>query len=507
MGEAARETSLGAQGVNQAMSGSNREPSAVLANAAAADPISGRGAKALVVDADEREAEALGRLLRALGWAPLRVAGLEASLRAVETQFPALVIVHLGESGPHVLERLRSLSPFLPLIAVIEKPLLESIAAAYEAGASVCMAEPVTEPALRDALRRAAQHVHRVTEERSELLRLVVSSRAINASLLFSDIYPLTLDTLMRETSSTAAVGVFADPDRVNLGLRAARGIPDEQAERVAQVLAPLLDGRLADSVAPLDETTDPGLREIVVSVLKEWSTGSPRMLLVPIPRRPRPDSESPGARNAGGVLLLREASAGPFNSEARECAMFLAAQAGIAFQNGALYAAAEERSYLDPLTGLYNTRYLYSTLEQEISRSARYGHELSVLFLDLDRFKEVNDRHNHLVGSAVLIETAHVLDRKIRQVDSAVRYGGDEFTLILVETSHPGALNVAERIRATVAEHVFQEASGLSIRLTCSIGVATFPAHGNQPRALIEASDLAMYRAKVSRDRVCSAS
>jgi diguanylate cyclase (GGDEF)-like protein len=205
-------------------------------------------------------------------------------------------------------------------------------------------------------------------------------------------------------------------------------------------------------------------------------------------------------------VLLLRPRTASAFGPGVRDRATFLAAQAGIAFQNGALYSAAEERAYLDPLTGLYNTRYLYATLEQEISRSSRYGHELSVLFLDLDRFKEVNDRHNHLVGSAVLVETAHLIDRKIRQVDSAVRYGGDEFTMILVETSHAGALHVAERIRATVAEHVFQEADGLSIRLTCSIGVSTFPTHGNQPRALIEASDLAMYRAKVDRDRVCSA-
>jgi GGDEF domain-containing protein len=127
---------------------------------------------------------------------------------------------------------------------------------------------------------------------------------------------------------------------------------------------------------------------------------GPPRILLVPVPRLSRANADPGVSRNAGAVLLLRPRTASAFGPGVRDRAAFLAGQAGIAFHNGALYAAAEERAYLDPLTGLYNTRYLYTTLEQEISRSSRYGHELSVLFLDLDRLEDVNDRHNHLVGA-----------------------------------------------------------------------------------------------------------
>lgn len=467
----------------------------------------GRGATVLVIAADERTAESLVRLLRALGLSPVRAESEEAALVATEKFLPALAVVHLDALSVTIIDRLSDFSPLLPVIALLEKASPDSVAAAYEAGACVCLAGPPTEAALRDGLRRAAAQTARLADRRRESIRLVESARAINASLLFSDIYPLTLDTLLRETESEAAVGVFADPERGGFGVRALRGLTDEEAAHAAQVLIPRLEGRLAGQVTPLDEATDPELHESVTGALKEWREVPPRILLVPVPRLSRPNAEAGGSRNAGAVLLLRPRTASAFGPGVRDRAAFLAAQAGIAFQNGALYSAAEERAYLDPLTGLYNTRYLYATLEQEISRSSRYGHELSVLFLDLDRFKEVNDRHNHLVGSAVLVETAHLIDRKIRQVDSAVRYGGDEFTVILVETSHAGALHVAERIRATVAEHVFQEADGLSIRLTCSIGVSTFPAHGSQPRALIEASDLAMYRAKVERDRVCSAS
>ncbi|MFQ5458726.1 MAG: diguanylate cyclase [Myxococcota bacterium] len=465
----------------------------------------GKGATVLVASGDARAAEGLSRLLRALGWAPIRAGSDEAVVRAVEKCRPAVVIARVDKQDLPLADRLRTLYPRLPLIAVLPSPSLDQAAMAYEAGASVCVPEPVTESLLQNALRRAARRARQAAAAREESVRLLDSARALNASLLFSDIYPLTLDTLIRETESNAAVGIFADPERGGLGLRAVRGLTRETAERLAQVITPMLDGRLSTVTVPVDDAADPDLWVELSDVLKEEIDIPPRLLLVPIPR-PSRGAEATGSRNGGAVLLLRHTHSVAFTQDVRERAAFLAAQAGIAFQNGALYAAAEERAYLDPLTGLYNTRHLYATLEQEISRSVRYGHPLSVLFLDLDRFKEVNDRHNHLIGSAVLVETAHLIERKIRQVDSAVRYGGDEFTMALVETSHAGALNVAERIRESLAEHVFQEAAGLSIRLTCSIGVASFPEHGKEARALIEAADLAMYRAKVERNLVCSA-
>lgn len=469
------------------------------------EKVSGKGATALLASDDERAAEALARLLRALGWAPFRAGSDEAALRAVEKCQPTVVIARVDKRELPLAERLRALYPLLPLIAVLPSPSLDQVAMAYEAGASVCVPEPITESLLQDALRRADRQARKVAEEHSASLHLLDSARALNASLLFSDIYPLTLDTLIRETKSNAAIGLFADPERGELGLRAMRGLTNETAERLARLITPMLNGRLSTTTLPVDDTADPDLWVDLSDALKEEIEVPPRLLLVPIPRASR-GLEATGPRNAGAVLLLRHTPPVPFTQDVRESAAVLAIQAGIAFQNGALYAAAEERAYLDPLTGLYNTRYLYTTMEQEITRSTRYGHELSVLFLDLDLFKEVNDRHNHLIGSAVLVETAHLIERKIRQVDCAVRYGGDEFTIVLVETTHPGALHVAERIRESVAEHVFQEAAGLSIRLTCTIGVASFPTHGKQARDLIEAADLAMYRAKVERNLVKSA-
>jgi diguanylate cyclase (GGDEF)-like protein len=129
------------------------------------------------------------------------------------------------------------------------------------------------------------------------------------------------------------------------------------------------------------------------------------------------------------------------------------------------------------------------------------------VLFLDLDRFKNVNDRHGHLVGSQVLRRLSQVLKECIRQVDTLARYGGDEFTILLADTGIEAAMLIAERIRRTVAETLFEGGGGEPIRLTISIGVAGFPEHGRDRTALLDSADKAMYRAKsLGRNRVCSA-
>ena len=126
----------------------------------------------------------------------------------------------------------------------------------------------------------------------------------------------------------------------------------------------------------------------------------------------------------------------------------------------------------------------------------------------DLDRFKLVNDRHGHLIGSQTLRSLAQLLLQCVRQVDTLARYGGDEFTILLVDTPHEDGMVIAERIRRTVAQHIFEgSAEEPQLKLSISIGVASFPEHAQTRDAVLDASDKAMYRAKsLGRNRVCSA-
>ncbi len=156
-----------------------------------------------------------------------------------------------------------------------------------------------------------------------------------------------------------------------------------------------------------------------------------------------------------------------------------------------------EELAFTDQLTRLRNADYLIHILKAEVARCARYGRSVAVAFLDIDWFKRVNDIHGHLTGSRVLCEFADLLRTNVRASDSAVRYGGDEFVLVLTETGEKAALELAERLRDKIEQHVFGQELGKSIRFTVSLGVAVYPQHGTKADDLIHQADLAMYVAK----------
>jgi diguanylate cyclase (GGDEF)-like protein len=170
---------------------------------------------------------------------------------------------------------------------------------------------------------------------------------------------------------------------------------------------------------------------------------------------------------------------------------------AAIAIENARNFQRVQELTLTDEHTGLYNARHLHALLDQEIVRSARFGHPLALVFLDLDRFKLVNDTHGHLIGSRLLRGVGELLHAEIRQVDSAFRYGGDEFALLLIETDAKGAALTAERILQRLSEKTFFEDSASPVKISASFGVAAFPDHAKTATALLNAADRAMYDVK----------
>lgn len=307
-------------------------------------------------------------------------------------------------------------------------------------------------------------------------------------------LYSLALDILLERLGRRRGIAVFAPSPAPRGAGVATRGFDDPEhaslCHRLVEeksVAATLGEGEVA--VLPFGP---------IHHVLGRIGVEAPGPLLA-VPLR----GES---QEAGQIWILSEGAR--FDETDLESARTVARRASAALRTAERYHKAKERAFVDDVTGVYNARYLLDTADNEIQRAARYGNPLSVLFLDLDRFKTVNDRYGHLVGSDTLRQLAVLLSQCVRQVDTLARYGGDEFTILLVDTPHDAALQVAERIRRTVAEHLFETAGqDGSVQLSISIGVATCPVHGAQRAELLDAADKAMYRAKSEgRNRVCSA-
>ena len=172
---------------------------------------------------------------------------------------------------------------------------------------------------------------------------------------------------------------------------------------------------------------------------------------------------------------------------------------AATALDNALHLKRAEALSVTDDLTRLYNSRYLNLVLRRETKRASRSGRPLSLLFIDLDGFKSINDTHGHLYGSRALVEAAAVVRGCARETDVVARFGGDEFSVILPDTGGEGAYAVGARIRQRIAEFKFLSDDGLNIHLTASVGVATLPDVAASPEELIQAADQAMYAVKES--------
>jgi diguanylate cyclase (GGDEF)-like protein len=200
------------------------------------------------------------------------------------------------------------------------------------------------------------------------------------------------------------------------------------------------------------------------------------------------------------GALELsshRGAGEGPFTERDLEMVRLLMEPAAITLENALLFKRLEDLSVTDDLTRLYNSRYLATSLSREIKRARRYGQCVSVIFLDLDGFKTVNDRHGHLAGSRALVEVGRLLREVVRETDIVSRYGGDEFTVVLPQTAPNEALILAERLRASLESHVFLTSIGVEVRITASFGISSYPAHGASHEDLISHADRAMYRVK----------
>jgi diguanylate cyclase (GGDEF)-like protein len=201
---------------------------------------------------------------------------------------------------------------------------------------------------------------------------------------------------------------------------------------------------------------------------------------------------------NAIGVLALAtDNNHASFTNEDLQMVETFSDYISIAIDNSLNFNQVRELTIQDDVTRLYNSRYLQLVLERELARSNRYGDDLSIVFIDIDDFKKVNDSNGHLYGSELLKEFGEFMIECLRTSDVAIRYGGDEFILVLPSTNKENSLRTVNRILTSLRSHNFLESKGKKIKMTASFGIASFGDDGKTMHELIEAADKAMYYVK----------
>lgn len=205
------------------------------------------------------------------------------------------------------------------------------------------------------------------------------------------------------------------------------------------------------------------------------------------------------------GVLVLDSATPNAFLESDIKPLESVADICAAAIQNAHHFESAKQLAYLDGLTGIFNRRFFEMRIVEELERAHRYKTELSVIMLDIDNFKKLNDEFGHLLGDEVLRQVSTILQQQLRKGDIVCRFGGEEFAILLPQSNHESAMEVAEKLRRTIAGWHFP---GVPRPVTVSAGTAQYPGFGETRDEVVSAADTAMYLAKqAGRNCVMNAS
>lgn len=453
----------------------------------------------LVVDDDAFFRTFCSEALRQAGYAVLSASSGREALEVIDRELPALVLTDIfmpEMTGMELLESVKARHPAVDVVIMTGYASIDTAIQALKRGARDYLRKPFAAEELAVVVEStlAQRRLYQENERLKQQLGLYELSRSFASLEDPVRVLSLGLDALCRATGAEAGVCLHSSPDLQFMALRHYRGMEHADAEAVRErfLARGLRYLRGADRVQVI------GRRSL--GAILEGAGGPPcrEALLVPL-------------RHRGGVdavyVLFHAGERAAFLPEDEHGARFLGAQLEISYTASRGLQDARHLAFVDSLTDLYNGRYLPGALDRNIAEADRSKTPFSLLFLDLDYFKQVNDAYGHLCGGKVLIEVSRILRNNVREGDAVIRYGGDEFTVVLPRTHTQEAREVAERIRRAIKEHVFLGREGGTVHLTASIGIATYPDDAKTRDELIDQADRAMYRGKeAARDTVYAA-
>lgn len=424
----------------------------------------------LIVDDEPTFRKYLADALKEAGYTIITASNGMESIKEIKEKNPDIVLTDMilpDISGLKILELTKELSPSTEVIMITGYATMDTAIRALKMGASDYITKPINIEALKITIKKYLDKKEVLTENIELLNRFKLIEKLKNLSIYNNiESFLMGLTKIIKEhfkfQKLFSYVIVKNKPQIITTS-----GISKEKAlnlylKYTKRVVKNIHTGK-----------------SVIFKLNKDYSAVI-----------------SLGGKNKRGYLVALK-DKNQIGTNEQELLNVIAGYASVYFRSIVDIDEAKYLSYIDDLTELYNPRYLKIVVNKEIKKANTNKTQFSILFLDLDHFKEVNDTYGHLIGGQILCEVAKVLKNSVRNADVVVRYGGDEYVIVLFNTDRTKAEIIAERIRKNIENHIFLGREGYRIHLTACIGVSTFPEDGRTYKKLIESADKSMYIGK----------
>ena len=434
--------------------------------------------------------------LVSLGYSTVKFDSLDKAIRALDEKVAVVIVDRKLSSEPSFKEFMKSARE-IPKIIISGNRSLTGIGSWAK--------DSVVYPLFTPGVKELTFFVKRLIKENqisAERVRLKYDlsvalretrvfeeiSKALTSSLELTGILSKIMDKVKEITKAEAWSVLMVDQETGELVIEKTNARKKKETEKIRLKMGEGISGWVAREGVPVvlpDVTKD---KRFIGRIDKAIHLKTKSLICVPVKIH----------EQVLAVLeLINKTTGEPFKKEDLDLFMKFLGLAAIAIERTSLYQKMTELAITDDLTKLFNTRYLNRTIEIEIQRSTRYNSSVSLVFMDIDYFKHVNDRYGHIIGSKVLVEMGQLLLKSLRSVDIVARYGGDEFVIVLPQTLPASAVQIAERMRKAVEQNSFLKKEGYALKLTASFGVASYPESAKSKEDLIRLADDAMYRVK----------